>query len=92
MDLNQAKAIEIQDKLVFEHYFRKYPPEISELTFTNLFMWRNYYEFRFIEWKNHLLIFSSEFLKKHKKSFSGKSNILFFFSYPILHNPLQFVK
>jgi hypothetical protein len=90
MDLSQAKAIEIQDKHLFDHYFRKYSPEISELTFTNLFMWRDYYEFRFIEWKNHLLIFSHTFLKKHKKPLTDRSNVLFFLP-PIGERPSNII-
>ena len=56
MDLAQAKLIEITDKPLFDSYFQKYSPEISELTFTNLFMWRKHYNFLFLEWQEHLLI------------------------------------
>ena len=41
MDLKQAKPLEITDKELFEGYFEQYPPEISEYSFTNLYMWRN---------------------------------------------------
>ena len=34
------KDIESEDKRIFDDYFIKYPPDISELTFTNLFVWR----------------------------------------------------
>ena len=33
--------ISIEAKHIFDEYFRLCPPEISELTFTNLFVWRN---------------------------------------------------
>ncbi len=39
------KPISITDKELFDNYFSKYPPEISEYTFTNLYMWRDYYLF-----------------------------------------------
>jgi hypothetical protein len=42
------KEIMIQDYEVFSSILKSNPPEISELTFSNLFMWRNYYKF---EWK-----------------------------------------
>jgi hypothetical protein len=32
--------IELTDKSLVTSYLRRYPPEISELTFTNLFVWR----------------------------------------------------
>ena len=34
------KDIEIADKRVFDSWFSKHPPAISELTFTNPFVWR----------------------------------------------------
>jgi len=85
MDLSSSKPIEIQDKPLFDNYFKRFPPEISELTFTNLFMWRNHYDFRFTEYKNHLIIFSREYLKKYG-SFAIDSNNIFFLL-PIGQNP-----
>ena len=35
------KPISIEDKPIFDNFFRQYPPSISELTFTNLYVWRN---------------------------------------------------
>ena len=29
-----------------DDFFRRFPPQISEFTFTNLFIWRNYYQFQ----------------------------------------------
>lgn len=79
MDLTQAKLIEITDKSLFDSYFQKYPPEISEFTFTNLFMWRKHYKFLFLEWKEHLLIFSKDFLRsKWKEPKIQGSNVLYF--------------
>ncbi len=79
MDLSRVKPIEITDKPTFDNYFKKYPPEISELTFTNLFMWRKNYDFLFAEANDHLLIFSKTYLKKRVDS-------LFFYS-PIGPHP-----
>jgi hypothetical protein len=41
--LNDFKPIDIQDKKVFDRFFQSDPPEISEHTFTNLFIWRHRY-------------------------------------------------
>jgi hypothetical protein len=41
--MDDFKPIEIQDKAVFDQFLRQDPPEISEMTFTNLFMWRHHY-------------------------------------------------
>jgi uncharacterized protein len=50
------KPVEIEDKAVFNRYFREDPPEISELTFTNLFMWQGLYHPVWTELDNTLLI------------------------------------
>ncbi len=41
MAIEQYKTLEFEDKQVFDDFFRKDPPLISELTFTNLFVWRH---------------------------------------------------
>ena len=88
MDLSNAKPIEINDKPLFDAYFKKFPPEISEFTFTNLFIWRKHYNFLFTELNNHLIIFSTNFLKKDKKSILDQSETLFFLP-PIGKNPSE---
>jgi len=41
--IDNFKPIEIQDKKVFTDFLSEDPPVISEMTFTNLFTWRHYY-------------------------------------------------
>jgi hypothetical protein len=43
MSLENFKPLRIEDKPVFDQFFRENPPQISELTFTNLFIWRDHY-------------------------------------------------
>jgi len=78
MNVNNAKSIEIDDKDYFDKYLQKFPPEISELTFTNLYIWKDFYEFNFVERNEHLIIFSKTFLKKWWKPINECSNCLFF--------------
>ena len=87
MDLTQAKLIQIADKPLFDSYFQKYPPEISEFTFTNLFMWRKHYNFLFLEWKEHLLIFSQEFLQSKWKEPKIQGSVVLYFLPPIGSSP-----
>jgi uncharacterized protein len=88
MDLQNAKSIELSDKKLFEQYFKKYPPKISEFTFTNLFIWRNYYELKYIEIEGHLVLFSEDFLGKWEESINGKDdNDMLFFLPPIGESP-----
>ncbi|MEJ2279611.1 MAG: phosphatidylglycerol lysyltransferase domain-containing protein, partial [Candidatus Lokiarchaeota archaeon] len=62
------------------------PPEISELNFTNLFIWRNYYDLLFLEHNNHLILFSKTFLKKWDSPIIGNGDIIMFFP-PIGNSP-----
>jgi hypothetical protein len=55
MDI-EFKPLEIQDKAIFNRYFKEDPPEISELTFTNLFMWHCLYHPVWAELDDLLLI------------------------------------
>lgn len=41
--------ININDKRLFDHYIGIYKPKGSEFTFTNFFMWRNCYRFRYAQ-------------------------------------------
>jgi len=50
------KPIELQDKELFDQFFIKYPPLISEFTFTNLFCWRLSKGHEFALYNNHLII------------------------------------
>ncbi len=52
----EFKPLEINDKEIFTRYFKADTPEISELTFTNLFMWQGLYHPFWTEEDNVLLI------------------------------------
>jgi len=90
MDLNIAKEIKLEDKALFNSYFHKYPPQTSEFTFTNLYMWRNFYGFNFMEWKDHLMLFSRDIFEAKKTPASGNKKALYFFP-PIGPNPAEII-
>jgi len=54
--MTDFKPIEIQDKPLFDEFLRKDPPQISELTFTNLLIWRHHYQPAWLEWNECILI------------------------------------
>jgi len=91
MDLSTAKPIEIIDKSLFDEYFHKYPPENSEFTFTNLFMWRDYYNFLFMEFKEHILLFSYDYLKNRRDPINTDSKDYLYFFPPIGPNPDEII-
>ena len=39
--MSVIRPLELSDRLIVEDYQQRYPPEISELTFTNLYVWRH---------------------------------------------------
>ena len=42
----QFIAFDFEHKVFFDEAFQKYPPQISEFTFTNLFSWRRAYDYK----------------------------------------------
>ena len=90
MDLTIAKEIKLEDKELFNSYFHKYPPQTSEFTFTNLYMWRNFYGFNFMEWREHLLLFTHNLFEAKKIPASGNKKALYFFP-PIGPNPAEII-
>ena len=87
MDLSSATQIELHDKSLFDGYFQKFPPQCSEFTFTNLFMWRKYYNFLFIEYKEHLILFSKDYLKKRRLPINSDGRDYIYFFPPIGPTP-----
>lgn len=49
-----AQLLELRDRPLVNTYLRKFPPEVSELTFTNLFVWRGARPIWFIETRGAL--------------------------------------
>jgi hypothetical protein len=60
----QFKPITLEDKQLFDSYFEKYPPEISELTFTNLFVWQSVKNYEYAIKDNHLIISFKDKIRK----------------------------
>jgi len=54
--MEDFKPVELDDKNVFDHFFFQDPPQTSELTFTNLFMWRHRYNPLWRRWNDCVLI------------------------------------
>ncbi|MFC1703261.1 DUF2156 domain-containing protein [Candidatus Omnitrophota bacterium] len=50
------KPITLEDKPIIDDYFRGNPPVISELNFTNLFIWQEIHDFQISQFEDSLLI------------------------------------
>ncbi len=44
--LSKLEVLSLNHQMVIEDFLRRHPPEISELSFTNLYIWRHYYQFQ----------------------------------------------
>ncbi len=58
--LSHFKKLDLDSKPLFDSYFSKFPPTISEYTFTNLFMWRKKYKFFYAELDNTLYLMRTD--------------------------------
>jgi len=54
--MDDFKPIDLDGKAVFDYFFSQDPQQTSELTFTNLFMWRHRYRPLWCRWNDCLLI------------------------------------
>jgi len=54
------KPVAIEDRDIFVPILRKYQPETSEWTFTNLFIWREHYDFRWSMYQDCLMVISAQ--------------------------------
>jgi len=50
------RQIDLEDKNHFQDFFTHFPPQISEYTFTNLFVWRNYFQLEWCLWDECLCL------------------------------------
>lgn len=63
----ESREIFLEDKHIFDDFFKKHPQITSELTFTNIFSWRKIYKNKISRLNEHLIIF---------EEFGGKKTCL----------------
>jgi hypothetical protein len=56
----QFKDLTLEDKSLFETAFSRFPPSISEFTFTNLFIWRHRYQPKVSRFKDFICLLSDQ--------------------------------
>ena len=56
----EFKDIALEDKPLFDEIFARFPPVISEFTFTNLFIWRYAYQMKVSRLQNFLCLLSDK--------------------------------
>jgi hypothetical protein len=59
-DFPQTKDLSLEEKPLFDGLFSKFPPVISEFTFTNLFIWRHAYRTKISRFQNFLCLLSEQ--------------------------------
>jgi len=65
LDKLDFRELTIEDRLLFNTYFSKFDVEISEYTFTNLFLWKNSRIIKFAEYNNGLIILANQNNEKY---------------------------
>ncbi len=56
----QFKDLTLEDKPIFDRIFHHFPPQISEFTFTNLFIWRYAYQIKICRFQNFFCLLSEQ--------------------------------
>lgn len=56
--MTEFNEIDMKDKEIFDHIFQKNDPTISEYTFTNFFMWKRYYNYRYALMDGYLCVYA----------------------------------
>ncbi len=56
----QFRGLTLKDKPLFLRVFAQFPPQISEFTFTNLFIWRDCYQTKISRFQNFLCLLSDK--------------------------------
>jgi len=56
----QLKDLTLEDKPLCDQLFNQFPPQISEFTFTNLFIWRQAYQIKISRLQNFLCLLSEQ--------------------------------
>ena len=56
LSLDDFRPLELEDKSLFEEFYKKYPPQHSDFSFGNLYAWRHYTNYQLANTQGHLLI------------------------------------
>ena len=56
LSINDFKLVELKDKEIFDSYYKLYPQSHSDYLFTTIISWMNYAKYRFVIYKNNLII------------------------------------
>jgi len=59
LSMNDFKLITLEDKLIFDKFYKKYPPMHSDYVFTTLISWMQYANYHYSIYRDNLLIYSN---------------------------------
>jgi len=96
MEKLEFKKITLEDKELFNKYFKEYPPQISEYTFSNLFAWQKSRQIEFCRYNDGLIIIATHHGEKYFMPPVGyndfKGIISFLLDYGIKYNITDKIK
>ena len=59
LSIDDFKPLTLQDKLLFDNHYKKFPPFHSDQLFTTMMSWNEYGHYHYILIKNHLIIMTT---------------------------------
>jgi hypothetical protein len=90
------KKLTLKDKTLFDHFFEKYPPLISEYTFTNFYVWQKSRIIEFAQYEEGIIILATTDNEKYLLSPIGykdtKKIITFILEYAQKKNITNIIK
>lgn len=96
MEKINFKKLTLNDKTLFDEYFSKYPPIISEYTFSNLFVWQKSRFIEYAQYEEGLIILATTKEGKYFLSpigYKDKNKIInFILEYAQKHNLTNTIK
>ena len=79
LDFPKFRPLKLEDRGILQPYFSKLQPEISDRCFTNLFIWRNFYDIQISRFKSNICILCASKTTPEKEFFFpplGQNNLL----------------
>jgi len=58
LSIDDFKTLTLKDKPIFDKYYKTYPPQHSDYVFTTLISWMGYSKYKYVEFKDDLIIMS----------------------------------
>ena len=56
LSINDFKSVKLEDKEIFDNFYQKYPQVHSDYLFTTIISWIDYAKYKFVLYKDNLIL------------------------------------